>query len=172
MKETPQEYIHRMLKHVEGKDPLKTQAATPAKLSRLTRNVSPVMLRKQPAPGKWSAVEILAHLADTEVAIGYRLRLILGAPGSPIPAFDQEAWATAMNYSRSDPKQSIGNFRAFREANLALLKRIRPEQWQHSGVHSERGEESVEHIVRLIAGHDLNHIAQIEAILKPAKRHT
>ena len=74
-----------------------------------------------------------------------------------------------MHYAKRDPRQSLEQFRVLRETNLALYKKLKPEQWKHSGMHSERGEESVERIVMLLAGHDLNHLAQIEAILKPKK---
>jgi uncharacterized damage-inducible protein DinB len=168
--ESPQQYIQRMLAHSHGKDGLKIQAASAAKLSRLIRNVPPAKLRKRPAPGKWSVAEICAHLADTEFAIGFRLRSILGTPGCAISAFNQDAWASAMDYSRRKIRESIEDFRAVRKANLDLLNHIRPEQWKDYGIHSERGQETIEHIVNLIAGHDLNHIAQIEAILKPAKK--
>lgn len=170
MKETPQEYTQRIMGHLEGQNALKVQSATPAKLARMIRNSPPSLLRKPPAPGKWSVAEILAHLADTEIAVGFRLRMIVATPGVPIQAFAQDAWASAMDYSRRNPKKSIEHFRAVREINLALLKQIKPEQWKHFGMHAERGEESIEHIVRLIAGHDLNHTRQIEAILESAKK--
>ena len=61
---------------------------------------------------------------------------------------------------------SLGDaFRAAREANLALLKSLTPEQWKYYGMHSERGQETIEHTVRMLAGHDLNHLQQIERIL-------
>src|ERR1022692_4088663 len=77
MKETPQEYIKRITSYVEGEQPLKVQAATPKKLARLIKGVSLSKLRKRPAPDKWSVVEILAHLADTEIVGGFRIRMIL-----------------------------------------------------------------------------------------------
>jgi hypothetical protein len=169
MNETPQEYIKRITSYVEGEQPLKVQAATPKKLERLIKGVSMSKLRKRHAPDKWSVVEILAHLADTEIVGGYRIRMILGAPGTPIPGFNQDAWVTSGHYDKRDPRKSVEQFRAFREANLALLKSLTPEQWKHNGIHSERGVETVEHIVRMFAGHDLNHIRQIENILVPQK---
>lgn len=170
MNETPQQYTQRMIGRLEGNDPLRLQAAAPDRIARLLRKSPAHLLRKSPAPGKWSIAEILAHLADTEIVVGYRLRSILGAPGSPVQGFNQDAWAAAMEYSRRKPQDSLRHFRATREANLGLLKHIKPEQWKHFGVHSERGEETIEHIVRMIAGHDLNHAAQIEAILDAGKR--
>jgi hypothetical protein len=105
---------------------------------------------------------------------GYRIRTILGAPGAPIQGFDQDAWAAALQYGKRDTRKSLEQYRALREANLALLKTLTPEQWKHYGVHSERGNESVETIVRMFAGHDLNHFAQIERILgeKSARKKT
>lgn len=154
-----------MVGNVGSENPLRVQASTAKKLARLTKGHAPSQLRKRPAPGKWSVAEILAHLADTEVVTSWRMRQILGAPGTPIQAFDQDAWAAACHYLDCDPRKSIEQFRVMREANLALLKTLTPEQWKHYGVHAERGKESIEHIERMKAGHDLNHIRQIERIL-------
>ena len=170
MPETPQQYAQRILGNAEGQDPLKVQAATPNKLDRLIKGVSPAKLRKRPAPDKWSVAEILAHLADAESVIGWRLRSILGCPGVAIQAYDQDSWVAALHYEKRDPRLSLGQLRAVREANVALLKSLTPEQWKHSGMHAERGEETIEHIVRLIAGHDVNHIQQIERILAVQKK--
>jgi hypothetical protein len=165
MNETPQQYTQRVLGYVEGKQPLKVQAATAKRLERLIKGVPAAKLRKRPAPDKWSVSEILAHLADAEIVGGFRMRLILGAPGTPIAAFDQDAWVMSGHYGKRDPRKSIEQFRVLREANLALLKVLTPEQWKHYGMHSERGQESIEHIVRMFAGHDVNHLRQIERIL-------
>jgi DinB superfamily len=165
MKETPQEYIKRILGHTGNADPLKIQAATAKKIERLTKGVSPAKLRKRPAPDKWSISEILAHLADTEIVGAWRMRWILGAPGTPYQGFDQDNWVKSCHYDKRDPRKSLEQYRVLRETNLALLKTLTPDQWKLSGIHSERGEESIEHIVRMFAGHDLNHLAQIERIL-------
>jgi hypothetical protein len=165
MPETPQQYTQRILAQAGGQEPLKVLAATPKKLERLVVRASTAKLRKRPAPDKWSVSEIVAHLADAELVIGWRVRFILGAPGTSIQAFDQDSWVKALHYEKRNPKESLAQMRALREANLALYKSLTPEQWMHYGMHSERGQESVEHIVRMIAGHDLNHLQQIERIL-------
>jgi len=170
MAETPQQYIQRMLGNVGNQQPLKTQAATPRKLERLLKGVPRSKLRKRPAPGKWSIAEIVAHIADTELVGGYRMRAILGAPGTPIQGFDQDVWVTALHYDKRDPRKSFEQFCTLRAANLALLKTLTPEQWEHYGMHSERGKESVAHIARMFAGHDINHLAQIERILAAKKK--
>jgi len=169
MSETAQQYTQRILANAQGQDPLKVQSATTKKLARLIKDVPPAKLRKRPAPEKWSVAEILAHLADVEIVIGWRLRSILGAPGTLVQAYDQNAWVIAGHYEKRDPRKSIELHRVVREANLALLKSLSPDQWKHYGQHAERGQESIEHIVRMIAGHDINHIRQIESILTPAK---
>ena len=165
MNETPQEYTQRILGYVKGKPPLAVQAATAKKLERLIKGVPTAKLRKRPAPDKWSVSEIVAHLADGEIVGGFRIRFILGSPGAPIVAYDQEEWVTSGHYDKRDPRRSVALFRVLREANLALLKSLKPEQWKLCGMHSERGQESLEHIVRMFAGHDINHLQQIEKIL-------
>ncbi|MGA2416314.1 MAG: DinB family protein [Candidatus Sulfotelmatobacter sp.] len=166
MKETVPQYIQRVTSYVEGKRPLAVQAATAKKLGRLIKGVPTAKLRKRPTAEKWSVSEILAHLADGEIVGGFRMRLILGAPGTPVAAFDQNAWVTSGHYEKRDPRKSLEQFRVVRESNLALLKSLKPEQWKHYGMHAERGQETIEHIVRMFAGHDLNHLRQVEEILK------
>jgi DinB family protein len=166
MKETPQQYTQRVLGYVEDKKPLTVQAATANKLARLIKGVPVSRLRKRPAPDKWSVSEILAHLADAEIVGGFRMRLILGDPGTPIPAFDQDRWVSSGHYDKRNPRRSVEQFRTLREANLALLKSLTREQWKHHGVHSERGVETIDRIAHMFAGHDLNHLRQIERILR------
>jgi hypothetical protein len=168
--ETVQKYVERILSYTEGQKPLKVQASTASKLTRLVKGVSTSKLRKRPAPQQWSVIELLAHLADSEVVVGWRLRAIIAAPGTPIEAYDQNAWNLAGHYATRDPRQCIEQFRAMRKANLSLLNSLTTEQWSDYGLHSERGKETVEHIVSLIAGHDLNHVQQIERILASPKK--
>jgi uncharacterized damage-inducible protein DinB len=169
MQETVEQYKRRIIGYLGDQDPMRVQAATIGKIERLVKNVPSAKLQKRPAPGKWSVAEILAHLADCEMIAGYRMRSILGAPGTPIDAFDQDKWAESQNYAKSDLRMSLRVWRALREANLALLKSLRKEQRTQFGVHAERGEESIERILQWMAGHDINHLRQIEAILKSKK---
>jgi DinB superfamily len=170
MKETIEQYKARIQSYASGKEPLKVQSSTGAKLEKLIKRVPKAKLRKRPAPDKWSIAEILAHLEDAEIVIGYRMRTILGAPGTPIQAFDQDKWAEAENYAKRDPHDALAVFQKLRATNVRLLKSLKPEQWKHFGMHSERGEESIERIAMMTAGHDINHLKQIEEILaKPGK---
>src|SRR3984893_10544679 len=170
MQETPQQYTQRILGFGRGKNAVRVQQTTPRKLAALTRRLSPKQLKRRRAPGKWSIAEILAHLADAELVIGWRMRLILGANGTPIQAFDQDIWAETFKYARRDTKPSLETFRVLRENNLRTLKSVPRSSWQNYGMHQERGQETVDHIVRMIAGHDLNHLRQVENIAKQSRK--
>ncbi|HZQ68125.1 MAG TPA: DinB family protein [Terriglobales bacterium] len=165
MQETAQQYIQRITGYVQGKEPLKIQQGTAKKLQQLTKGVDRKKLTKRPAPDRWSVAEILAHLADAELVGGWRLRAVLGNNGTPLQPFDQDVWAKTFDYAKRDPRTSIEVFRVLRENNLAMLKALPQELWDNYGMHAERGKETVAHIVKMFAGHDLNHLQQIEEIL-------
>src|SRR5215470_20362849 len=165
MSETAQQYIQRILGNLDGREPLRIQEETAGALEHLLAQASPQALRVRPAPDKWSVAEVLAHLADSEIVLSWRVRSILGAPGTALQAFDQDAWARAGHYADRDPRRSLALFRAVREANLELYASLSPEDWERHGMHAERGKETLKHIVSLTAGHDLNHLKQIERIL-------
>jgi uncharacterized damage-inducible protein DinB len=166
MQETPQQYIQRILGYVDGKEPLRVQEETPKKLQTLIKPLSKKQLTQRPEPGKWSIAEILAHLADAELVGGWRMRLILGNNGVSIQAFDQNVWAETFGYAQRDPAASLETFRVLRESNLAVLESVPKNLWENYGMHQERGKETITHIVRMFAGHDLNHLEQIERISK------
>jgi DinB superfamily len=166
MKETAQQYAQRVLSYVEGREPLRILQATPKKLAALLKGKTKKQLARRPAPERWSPAEIAAHLADAEVAIAWRFRQILSTNGVAIQGYDQNAWAATFNYAGRDPQQSVEFFSVLREANVALLQSVPEKLWENYGMHSERGRESVGRVVSMVAGHDMNHLRQIEAILK------
>jgi hypothetical protein len=162
--ETAQHYIDRILGHVADRDPWQVLATTAGRLRQLTAGRSRSALAHTPDPSRWSVVQILAHLADAEVVAGWRLRSILASDGVPIQPFDQDRWADAFKYADSDPEESLALFEAARRANLSLLRRVDPGLHANHGLHAERGQETVTHLVRLYAGHDLNHLRQVEVL--------
>ena len=166
MQETAQEYTQRLLSYGEGSDPLRLQQAAPKKLALLLKGKTNKQLMRRPAPDKWSVAEIVAHLSDAELAISWRIRQILSNNAVPIQAYDQDKWAKTFDYAHRDPRRSLENFRSLREANVALLKSVPRKLWENYGVHEERGHESISHVVRMVAGHDLNHLQQVQRILK------
>jgi hypothetical protein len=174
MQETTDQYTKRLLGYLDGKPGLRVQQATPKKLALLTKRFDRKKLAKRPAPDKWSVAEILAHLADSELVIAWRLRLILTSNGAPIQPYDQDIWATTFHYRRRNPKESLERFRVLRESNVALLKAVPKNLLENYGVHAERGKETISHLMNLVAGHDLNHLQQVERIVKApgTKRHS
>ena len=166
MAETAQQYTERLLSNVKGENPVKVQGATAGKLRRLVKGASKKALTTPPAPGKWSVAQIVAHLADSEVVHAYRLRMILSQNGTEIQAYDQDSWAAAVKYENVPVESSIDLFETLRRSNLALMKTVTPAQRKQYGMHSERGKETVDHLERLYAGHDVNHLRQIEAIVR------
>ncbi|SPF36117.1 conserved hypothetical protein [Candidatus Sulfotelmatobacter kueseliae] len=172
MQETAEQYIQRILGHVEGQDAIKVQRATVGKLKRLIHGLTAKQMKWRPEPAKWSIAEIVAHLADTEIAASWRMRSVIGENGVTTQPFDQDAWASVFQYQKRDVRRSLEVFRVLRENNLALLKEIPREAWDHYGMHLERGKETVAHLVRMFAGHDTNHVLQIERIVKQLKTKT
>jgi hypothetical protein len=169
MPETAPQYIQRILGHVEGQDAIRVQKTTAAKLKKLIHGRTSKELKWRPEPGKWSIAEITAHLADVEIAASWRMRLIIGANGTTTQPFDQDVWASVFQYNQRDPKQSLEVFRLLRENNLAMLKALPRESWENYGMHLERGKETIAHLARMFAGHDTNHIRQIESIIVQLK---
>jgi DinB family protein len=165
MQETAEQYTRRILDNVEGKEPLSVQQSTAKQIAKLMKPLNRRQLSQRPEPGKWSIAEIVAHLADAELVGGWRMRQMLACNGVPVQAFDQDAWATTFDYAHRDPKQSLETFRVLRENNLALLKSVPKPLWDNYGMHQERGKETVTHIVRMFAGHDVNHLKQIKKIV-------
>jgi hypothetical protein len=164
MPENAQQYIQRILGHVEGQDAIKVQRGTAAKLKKTIHGLTPKQLKWKPAPDKWSIAEILAHLADAEIVASWRMRLIVGSSGTTIQPFDQDVWASVFQYGKRDAKQSLEVFRTLRENNLLMLKALPKEAWDNYGMHMERGKETIAHLARMFAGHDTNHVRQVEGI--------
>lgn len=165
--ETPEQYAARLSSYVAGKDHLRTLKRTPAAIAGMLKGVQKSRLLRRPEPDRWSVAEILAHLTEAELVFGYRLRHVVGAPGTPIQAYDQNIWQNNAGYLIRDPKGALAYFTAMRAMNVAFVQSLDEEKRGRYGIHTERGRESVMRMVELFAGHDENHIRQVKAILKP-----
>jgi tRNA-binding protein len=168
--ETFQQYIDRMLSLAGSADPFDTLKRTGPRIGELIAARSDAELRWTPQPERWSVSQIVAHLADAEVVAAYRVRMILSTPGTPIQSFDQNAWATALDYRNRDAFASLALFRALRTSLLSLLTPLDDEALDRYGMHAERGKETIRHLLRLYAGHDTNHRQQIERLLQEHDR--
>ncbi len=165
MRETAREYLSRMERLRGGEDPFAVLRSTPRTLRRLAARVPKRRLAARPAPGKWSAVEILAHLADTDLVWGYRIRKILEERRVPIQTMEQDRWVEECRYAGARAEDALDAFDALRRWNLALLARVGPSALRRAGEHGWFGRLSIGKIVRMLAGHDRNHLEQLRQIV-------
>lgn len=166
MQETAQQYIARLHSYLGNHDELAVLAATPDRLRSLFYGIPDDALRARPEPDRWSLLETVVHLSDVEIVIGYRVRAILGADdGIPIQAYDQNRWQASLDYNSRQIGPTLDAFAAARANNLTLYRSLSEAAWNKFGRHAERGKETVRDVIRLQAGHDINHLRQIEGIL-------
>ena len=163
-REQAKSYTSAILGLLGDKDPLTTLEATSAALHAAVRGLDDATLRTPEATGKWSIVHGLQHLADSDVVWAWRIRMVLAHNRPPITGYDQDAWANRLNYADARASDALDQFDAVRRANLRLLQRASKPDLQRVGIHAERGEESIAHMLKLYAGHDLLHLNQIERI--------
>ncbi|MGA8027143.1 MAG: DinB family protein [Bryobacteraceae bacterium] len=135
---------------------------TPRKLAGEVSRLGPESLERSYAPGKWPARVIVCHLADVEIAFGFRLRQALAEPHHVIQTFDQDAWAKSSELL--DAHAALDTFSALRHWNVALLRAIPPESFLKPLAHPERGEMTFQVLVETMGGHDLNHLRQLESV--------
>jgi hypothetical protein len=145
-----------------GRDPLAVIEATPRTLSEIISRVPAAQLEWRPTPGKWNAREILCHLADCEIAFAFRLRQTLAEPHHVIQPFDQEKWAGM--YGGLTALGALNAFASLREWDLALISTTAPDAMNKPVTHPERGDMTFGVIVETMAGHDINHVQQLERI--------
>jgi hypothetical protein len=119
---------------------------------------------KPETPGKWAIRDVVQHLADSEMVGGFRLRMVMAHDRPAITAYDQDLWADRLRYSEVDVRDALEQFTALRRANLRIWASLSPADLARVGRHSERGEESLEHMRRLYAAHDLLHLRQLNRI--------
>ncbi|HJU43642.1 MAG TPA: DinB family protein [Vicinamibacterales bacterium] len=163
----PQErakYAEAVLGLVGGREPMSVLRDTPDAARRAVDGLTAQQLRAPEAPGKWSIAQVLQHLADSDLVWGWRLRLILAQDRPALTGYDQDLWADRLHYADADAAQALEQLRVLRRGNLGLIDRATPQDLKRVGVHSERGEESVEYLIGLYAGHDLLHLRQIARI--------
>ena len=147
-----------------AQDPVAVITGTPGRVASLLQPLSPARLEAARAPGKWSAREIVAHLADCELVFAFRIRQTLSMNHPIIQPFDQGAWAE--RYAAYDFASAMAVFRATRMWNVHLLAGVHHADWARPTTHPERGIMTLLTIVATMGGHDLNHIGQLEEIAR------
>ena len=164
----PMTYAESLYGLLGSRDALEVQEELLSWLAARTAGLDEATLRRPEAPGKWSVIEVVQHLADTELAYGYRIRMILTHEQWPMELFDREGWARELHYADASLAGALDQLRALRAANLRLYRSLSAAQLARVGIHAERGPESVATCIRLLAGHDLAHRRQVDRILGTA----
>jgi hypothetical protein len=158
---------------LEGNDPFKLMTATPKRLQTLVKGLTPAQLKKRVNQDKWSIHEILEHLADCELMFASRCRLIAFDDHPHLAPFDQDRWAVGKAREKRSTSEALSLFETLRRTQLGLYKASSAETFSRTGTHPERGEVSMQIIFETCAGHDVNHLRQIEALraaLTPTKK--
>lgn len=157
-------YVSAVLDLLGDREPLAVLRALPSALRRAVEGLAPSQLRQLEQAGKWSILQVLQHLADSEVVWAWRMRLVLAQDRPQLTGYDQDLWAERLHDDGDDPSELLELIAVLRRANVRLLERASADDLQRVGLHVERGEESIEHLRRLYAGHDLLHLRQIERV--------
>jgi len=155
-------YRSRILGLLGERHPLESMEASAKRVEAAARKLGDAGLSRSYGPGKWTGKQILAHLADAELAIGFRTRQVLAEERHTIQPFDESAWAR--RYENVDAEAALASFLAARRWNLAIFRKLNAADLAREAIHPERGPETLDTIIRLLAGHDLNHLAQLESL--------
>ena len=151
-------------KHLGDREPMASMRETSARIRSLTSGWSPPQFERTYAAGKWTARQILTHLAETDMALGYRVRMALSNPGYIAQPFDQDAWIA--KETRTSGADAVAAYFSLRQMNISLFASLPPADRQTAFTHPEYGAISVDWVIHQMAGHDLNHLAQLEVIAK------
>jgi hypothetical protein len=157
---TPERYLSALGEH----DPIESLRKAPKRLRKVLKGLSKKQLTRRAEEGKWSIKEVLAHLADGEVVLGARMRMVASMERPVLVGYDQDAFVRELRYDDVGAEQLLESFAAVRAINVALLERLPDEALARVGVHSERGDESLATMVFMYAGHDRLHETQIERL--------
>ena len=146
---------------LEGRDAAKVIVETPVRLGMILDGLSTAEIEARPAPGKWNVREIVAHLADCEIAWGWRLRQVYGEDHVTIQPFEQDAWAKV--YDAYSFELAWATFKALRAWNVAFVGALTEADKKKGYTHPERGgDETLWTLVEIMAGHDLHHLAGLK----------
>lgn len=162
-------YIKALLDILGNQGPITVQRGLIAALRELTDGLSGEELVRPERPGKWSIIEVLAHLADQELVNNYRLRAIVAEDEPIIQGYDQDRWAARLRYRETSREDLLNELAILRGRNLRLYGQLSEAELDRVGRHSERGRESARQLRALTGGHDLVHRRQIERIRKAVR---
>lgn len=126
-------------------------------------------LTAKPIPGKWSACEIIQHLADSEMRAAIRLRQLLTEDHPTIQGYDEAVYAERLNYNGRDFAPALDAFRSARASTMQLLAQMTDEDWAREGTHPEHSRYTADNWLEIYAAHAHNHAAQIRRLREALK---
>lgn len=158
-------YTRALLEMLGDREALDVLGELPQWIATRLAGVDDELSRRPEAPGKWSALDLLRHLVDTELVNGYRIRVAIEQDRPPVRGYDQDAWVRLFGVAVPGAADGIEMLRVHRNANLRIWRSLDAAQLERVALHEERGPESVGHLLRLLGGHDLVHRRQMDRIL-------
>ena len=162
-------YRDKLFGFLGDRNPLEVLAQTPGTLERVVRENPADVLRARPFNGKWTAKEVIGHLTDSEWVNGYRTRLIFCEDNPTILGMDQNLWVTRQRHNDREPSVLVETFRNLRQLNLVSWNQASSQDLERTGQHNERGAESLGLLLRMLAGHDLSHLDQLQRYVAAAR---
>ncbi|MEA2723131.1 MAG: hypothetical protein QOH59_902 [Gemmatimonadales bacterium] len=158
-------YVRALLDVLGSRDPVEVLDQLLPWLGERILGLDDSALRRPEAPGKWSVIEVIQHLADSDLVFSYRLRMMLTEDRPPLQGYDQDRWAGVLRYREVPLELALDQLRSVRAATLHVLRGLSPSQLERVGLHTERGPESAGFLLKLMGAHDLVHRRQIDRIL-------
>ena len=164
--EEVREYARAVLDLLGKRDPFEVLRHTIKRLDRLVEGLTPEEVATPEAPRKWSISAVVQHLADAELVWGYRLRSVMAEDRPSIAGYDQDRWASRLQYEHSNIQEARDQLAVLRRSNLRIMELASEEDWTRTGVHAVRGEPTLRVLVQWWAGHDLLHLRQVDRICR------
>ena len=161
-------YLRETLDLLGSQDPIAVLTETPGWIAARMASLPVDRISRPEGPGKWSVGEVVSHLADTEVAFGWRTRIVLTEDRPTLVGFNETEWMRRFDRAHADPAQALTAFTALRRWNLTIWSAVAGADLERIGVHAERGPETFGFIRNLMAGHDLRHRRQIDRVIAAA----
>ena len=157
-------YTAAIIGALGARDPFEVLREMPGEIQKVLSGVPRDRILRPEKPGKWSMGQVVQHLSDSDAVVGFRFRMILAHDRPDLAGYDQDQFVARLHENDTDIDAAFAEFEATRRATLRLLERTKPGDFKRVGVHAERGEESVEHLLRMHAGHDVVHLRQLRRI--------
>jgi DinB superfamily len=157
-------YVAALMSALGEQDPMAVLRGTTETIRKQISGLSAAQLSRPEKAGKWSLLQLVQHLSDSELVGAFRFRMVLAHDRPAIPGYDQDRWVERLHRHDTDIETVLSEFTAHRRANLRLLENLSDDERRRVMLHAERGEESITHMTRLYAGHDLVHLRQLARI--------